>query len=94
MIQDVFSKLQVIISPDLTKANPGFYHTKHFVVLTGKMNNNFKFIVTRIEQPVVKDAYKNALGSNNTDFDGFKSKYLNHLSEINTLGILLFSNFL
>lgn len=79
MLQDVFSKLQISI--DKANIEPGFYHNKHFVIVSGRMDKN-RFVVEMMRQPLACDSYKVQLSSKVLDYSGYKSKYLGLLSDV------------
>jgi hypothetical protein len=79
MVQDVFSKLQIILEKAVL--DPGFYHNKHYVILQGRMEKT-KFHVKKMSHPIVNDSYKETLKSKNIDYYGYTSKYLNLLSSL------------
>lgn len=79
MLQDVFSKLQINI--EKATIEPGFYHNKHYVIVSGRMDKN-KFVVDMMRQPITCDSYKIHLSSKVIDYSGYKSKYLGLLSDV------------
>jgi hypothetical protein len=81
MLQDVFSKLQLNL--ENATLEPGFYHNKHYVIVAGRMEKS-KFVVRKMGQPVACDSYKTSLASKNIDYFGYKSKYLNLLSDLSS----------
>lgn len=89
MIQDVFSKLRVNFHKNEVTPFEGFFHRKHFVILTGKMSQNTavnKFFVKKIEHPLVRDGYKDKMSSKDLDYFGFKHKYMQLFSDLNKSG--------
>lgn len=95
MIQDVFSKLKIALHANEVSPENGYFHTKHFVVLTGKMSQNTslnKFFVKKIQHPLIRDEYKKKTSSKDFDYFGYRHKYINLFSDLNKSCISSFIN--
>jgi len=84
MVHDVFSKIPVVLNKS-SEISSGFYHSKHFVIMKGRIVNS-KFVAEVVSQPVVDDTYRASLTSHNYDFFGYKSKYMHLLSNLSGIG--------
>lgn len=79
-IQDTLSTIEVNF--DKASFKNGFYHEKHFLILTGEMQTNF-FLVTEASQPLLDNCEPAKLASGkNYDLGGFKTKYLSLIKDM------------
>lgn len=78
--QDTLSTIEVNF--DKASFKNGFYHEKHFMILTGEMQANY-FLVSEASQPILDncDPAKLASGKNH-DISGFKTKYLSLIKDM------------
>lgn len=82
-VQDTLSTIEINL--DKVSFDNGFYHEKHFLILTGEMQANY-FQVKHATQPYLDqcDPARLAAGKNH-DIGGFKTKYLSLIKDMDNL---------